>query len=612
MKGTRLRYLLERLVLIALLLSASTSLIAAPYITLGYEPRYKPGFKHFDYVNPNAPKAGELILNGDGNFDSFNSFALKGVKADGLGELIFESLMVQSSDEPYSLYAHIAEDVQVAEDKMSIVFRIDPDARFSDGSKVTPGDIKFTFDTIKEKGHPFYKFFWADIKSAEVISQNAIRFIFSKTYPELPLIAAQIPVFSRKWIGDKEFGKVSRELPIATGPYVIEKYRLGKDITYKRNPNYWAKDKNTARGMYNFDRVTYKYYKDETVRLEGLKAGEFHILHENYSKLWAREHTGPKYDSGEIIKAKFEHKNNAGIQGFYFNTRRKLFKDIRVRKAIALAYDFSWANKNLFYNQYVRCDSYFSNSEMAARELPTGLELKLLKKYKKQFPKYVPDKVFTEVWQPSRIHDQNSLREHLRKAKKLLDEAGWKVKDGVLQNSKGEKLEFEVLLAGKGFERILGAYAHNLKKLGIQINYRTVDVSLWVRRVRKFDFDMIVSGLGQSQLPGKELMNYWHSSVVNEEGSRNYAGVNNPVIDDLIEKIVYAPDKENRIAMARAIDRILLFGEYLVPNWYIAYHRVAYWDKFGIPKTMPLYYSPIPWAMSTWWFKTDNNKEETR
>lgn len=584
--------------------------VAAPSIGLGYTPKYPDDFKHFDYVNPDAPKGGELTLNGNGNFDSFNSFALKGIKAEGLSELVFESLMVQSADEPYSLYAHIAEDVKLAKDKMSIVFRIDPRARFSDGTKVQPADVKFTFDTIKEKGHPFYKFFWADIKKAIVISQNEVKFTFSREYPELALIASQIPVFSRKWVGDKDFGKVSRELPIATGPYVIEKYRLGKDITYKRNPNYWAKNKNTTRGMYNFDRVVYKYYKDETVRLEALKAGEFDFLHENYSKLWAREHTGVKYDSGEIKKVNFKHKNNQGIQGFYFNTRKKIFKDIRVRKAIALAYNFEWANRNLFYNQYVRCDSYFSNSDIATRELPQGLELSILKEYKKQYPKHVPNEVFDKVWQPSRIKDQETLREHLRRAKKLLDDAGWKVKDGVLQNDKGEKLEFEVLLNSKGFERILGAFAHNLKrKLGIQINYRTVDVSLWLRRVRKYDFDMIVSGLSQSQLPGKELMNYWHSSVINEEGARNYAGVNNPVIDDLIEKIVNTNSRKNRVAMAKAIDRILLYGEYLVPNWYIAHHRVSYWDRFNIPEKTPLYYRPTPWALQTWWLKTSKGAQ---
>ena len=593
-----------QLVASCILILPVSSVYAASSIGLGYTPKYPSNFKHFDYVNPKAKKGGEIILSGDGNFDSFNSFALKGVKAEGLSSLVFETLMIQSLDEPYSLYAHIAKDVQVADDKMSITFQIDPRARFSDGSKVKPSDIKYTFETIKEYGHPFYKFYWADIEKAKVISKDKISFSFSRTYPELPLIASQIPVFSKKWIGDKEFGKVSRELPIATGPYIIEKYRLGKDITYIRNPNYWAKYKNTTRGMYNFDRVTYKYYKDETVRLEALKAGEFDFVHENYSKLWAREHTGPKYDSGEIQKVNFQHKNNEGIQGFYFNTRKKIFKDIRVRKAIALAYNFDWANQNLFYNQYVRCDSYFSNSPIATRELPEGLELSLLQQYKKQFPEHVPDEVFTKVWQPSRITDQKSLREHLRQAKKLLDEAGWKVKDGVLQNAQGEKFEFEVLLNSKGFERILGAFAHNLRqKLGIQISYRTVDVSLWLRRVRKYEYDMIVAGVGQSPLPGKELMSYWHSSVIDEEGARNYAGVNNPVIDDLVEKIVTTNDRDMRVAMAKAIDRILLYGEYLVPNWYIAHHRVAYWDKFNFPVTKPLYYQPIPWALETWWLK---------
>lgn len=582
---------------------------AASSVALGYTPKYRSGFSHFQYVNPRAPKGGKLVLHGDGNFDSFNPYVLKGVTAIGLADTVFEPLMVSSLDEPYSLYGHLAEDIQIAEDNKSVTFRINPRARFSDGSLVTAQDVKFTFDTIKKKGHPFYRFLWADIKRAQVLGKRKIKFNFGRAYPELPLITAQIPVFSRKWVGDTPFEKLSRALPIGTGPYVIEKYRLGKEVVYKRNPDYWAGHKNTRRGMFNFEKIIYKYYKDETVRLEALKAGEFHFLHENYSKLWAREHVGPKYESVQIKKKLFVHQNNAGMQGFVFNTRKPIFKDRRVRKAIGLAYDFAWANRNLFYNQYVRADSYFSNSELAATGLPQGAELRLLKRYQRKYPEYVPQRIFTEVWLPSRIGDASSRRDHLKRAKDLLEQAGWSIRDGVLKNDKGQRMQFEVMLAGRGFERILDAYAHNLEKLGITIRYRTVDVSLYLRRARTFDFDMLVSSYPQGQLPGKELVNFWHSSTASQEGSRNYAGIKNPVVDALIQEIVNTSSRSHRVTAARALDRILLDGEYLVPNWYIAYFRIAYWDRFLYPKKQPLFYDPTSWAISTWWNKKTYRQE---
>lgn len=574
---------------------------AAPSVALGYTPKYRPGFSHFDYVNPRAPKGGTLVLHGDGNFDSFNPYVLKGVTVVGLSGTVFEPLMVSSLDEPYSLYGHLAEDIQIAGDKRSVIFRLNSAARFSDGSVVTAQDVKFTFDTIKKKGHPFYRFLWADIKRAQVLGKRTIKFSFDRVYPELPLITAQIPVFSKKWVGDTPFEKLSRTLPIGTGPYVVENYRLGKQVTYKRNPSYWARHKNTRRGMFNFDKIIYKYYKDETVRLEALKAGEFQLLHENYSKLWAREHVGPKYESAQIKKKLFAHQNNAGMQGFVFNTRKPIFKDRRVRKAIGLAYDFAWANRNLFYNQYVRCDSYFSNSELAATGLPKGAERRLLKRYQKKYPRHVPGRIFTEVWRPSQMGDAQSRRDHLKRAKMLLEQAGWFIRDGVLKNDNGRQMQFEVMLAGRGFERILDAYAHNLKKLGITIRYRTVDVSLYLRRARTFDFDMLVSSYPQGQLPGKELVNFWHSSTADQEGSRNYAGIRSPVIDGLIKDIVNTSSRSRRVTAARALDRILLHGEYLVPNWYIASFRVAYWDRFQYPKKQPLFYDPTSWAISTWW-----------
>ena len=576
------------------------TVFAASSVGLGYTPKYSKNFTHFDYVNPSAPKGGKLILPGFGNFDSFNPFILKGVAADGLGELIFESLMVQSEDEPYSLYAHIAEDISLAKNKLSVTFRINPKARFSDGSAILAGDVKFSFDIIKsKKGHPRYRFYWADIKQAKVIDDHTIRFDFARENPELHLIAAQIPVFSRKWVGKESFDKLSRVLPIGSGPYTIEKYNLSKDITFKRNPDYWAKDMPVRKGMFNFDQVVYKYYKDFTVMLEALKAGEFDFKLVSYSKKWARDYQGPQFDSKKIIKDELKHSNNAGMQGFVFNLRRPLFQDIRVRKALTLAFDFNWSNKKLFYEQYTRCDSYFSNSELASHGLPEGDELKLLNKYRDK----IPESVFTKVWSPPTTKNKGDLRNNMVEAKTLLEEAGWFVKDGKLQNKLGKVFEFDVLLAQKGFERILAPYAYNLKKLGIILHYRTVDVSLYIRRNRTFDFDMIVASFPQSQSPGNELYNILHSSSADQEGSRNLIGLKDEGIDKLIDEVVFAKSRKDLIVATRALDRVLLHGEYLIPNWYIAVHRIAYWDKFEYPKTLPLYFSAESWVLESWWDK---------
>ena len=572
--------------------------VAAPSIALGYTPKYPANFKHFDYVNPKAPKGGKLRLSGFGNFDSFNPFILKGVSVDGLGDLIFESLMVQSADEPYSLYGHIASDIKLAKNKLSVTFKINPLAKFSDGSPILAKDVKISFDTVKsKKGHPYYRFYWADIKEAIIINNRTIRFKFVRKNPELHLIAAQIPVFSHKWVKDKSFDKLSRTLPIGSGPYTIEKYSLGKNITYQRNPNYWAKDLPTSRGMYNFDKITYKYYKDATVMLEALKAGEYDFKSVYHSKQWARDYTGEKFDSKKIIKEELIHHNNEGMQGFVFNTRRPLFKDKRVRRALTLAFDFSWSNNMLFYNQYTRCDSYFSNSELASSGLPNGKELALLNRYRKD----LPDEVFNKEWKPPSTNTKGDLRKNLIKAAALLKDAGWYIKEGVLQNKDGLRFEFNVLLAQKGFERILAPFSYNLRKLGIVLHYRTVDVSLYSRRARTFDFDLMVASYPQKQSPGNELYNLWHSSSADEEGSRNLIGIKNKVVDKLIAHVVFANNRKEMIVAVKALDRVLLHEEYLIPNWYIAVHRIAYWDKFAYPKKLPLYFSAESWMLSNWW-----------
>jgi len=584
---------------IAILLLSGNA-VASPSEAKGYQPKYPPGFSHFSYVNPDAPKGGELTLFGFGHWDSFNPYLLRGVPVDGLSGLVFEPLMVQSLDEPYSLYAHIASDIELAPDHLSVTFTIDPKARFSNGREVTAGDVKYSFDTLKsDKAHPYYRFYWADITRAQVLSKKRVRFYFARVNPELHLIIAQMPVFAPEWAGDTPFDKLSKNLPIGTGPYQVRKYEFSKFITYERRKDYWAKGKNTARGMYNFDKITIKYYKDLGVQLEALKAGEVQFVLENNSKSWARDYNGQKFDDGRIIKSNLVHHNNAGMQGFVFNTRRELFKDVRVRRALTLAFDFAWSNKNLFYNQYVRCDSYFSNSDMASHGLPTGGELRILNRYRKQ----LPAGIFTQAWAPPSTDHPGELRRNLIKARDLLAEAGWTVKNGVLTNKEGKVFEFNFLLAQKGFERILAPYAHNLRKLGIIMHYRTVDVSLYVKRQRTYDFDMMVTSYGQSQSPGNELFNYWSSRAAEQEGTQNLPGIHDPVVDALINDVVYAPTRKDLVAAARALDRVLLWGEYLVPNWYINTHRVAYWNIFGYPKTLPLYYDATTWAMTSWWQK---------
>ena len=592
--------MVKLIVLLSFLLFPQILTFASPSLGLGYTPKYSSHFKHFDYVNPNAPKGGKIILPGFGNFDSFNPFILKGVAVEGLTDLVFETLMVQSKDEPYSLYGHIASDIYPAKNKLSVTFKLNPLARFSDGSPVLAKDVKLSFDTIKsDKGHPQYRFYWADIKQAVIINDRTIRFDFVKVNPELHLIAAQIPVFSHKWIKGESFDKLSRKLPIGSGPYIIKNYTLGKDITYQRNPDYWAKNLATRKGMFNFDTVIYKYYKDSTVMLEALKAGEFDFKLVNHSKQWARDYVGEKFDTKQIIKEEIKHHNNAGMQGFVFNTRRTLFKDKRVRRALSLAFDFNWSNKMLFYNQYTRCDSYFSNSELASKGLPQGKELELLNHYRNE----LPAEVFNKVWSPPSTKKKGDLRKNLIKAAALLKQAGWFVKEGVLQNKNGRRFEFDVLLAQKGFERILAPFAYNLRKLGIKLNYRTVDVSLYIRRSRTFDFDLMVASYPQSQSPGNELYNLWHSSSAEQEGSRNLMGVKNKVVDKLIDKIVFAKNREELVIAARALDRVMLHEDYLIPNWYIAVHRISYWDKFSYPEILPLYFSAENWVLSTWWQK---------
>jgi microcin C transport system substrate-binding protein len=592
--------LLRRLAAVLLLAALATPSQAAPALALGYTPAYPPGFTHFNYVNPDAPKGGELLMSAFGSFDSLNPFLLKGLSAAGLGVLVFESLLEKSLDEPFSMYGLLAEDVSLADDGLSVTFRLRPQARFSDGTPVTAQDVKFSFDTLRSAvAHPMYRFYWADVERAEVLDARTVRFVFKRTNPELHLILGEMPVLSEKWVAGRAFDQLARVAPVGSGPYLVESFDWGKQVRYRRNPDYWAQALPVRRGMFNFDRITFKYYKDRTVSLEAFKAGEFEFFYENHSKRWARDHEGPRYVSGEIIKTTIPHHNNAGMQGVVFNTRRALFQDRRVREALGLAMDFEWSNRNLFYGQYTRCDSYFSNSELAARGLPQGEELALLEPYRDQ----VPPEVFTREFKPPVAGDAAKLRANLIRAKHLLEEAGWRVRDGVLVNAEGRPFRFEILLGQKGFERVMAPYVYNLRKLGIQADYRTIDAALYQRRVDTFDFDAVIEVFGQSQSPGNELFNMFHSASRDREGSNNAMGVQDPVVDALVEKIVYAKDRKSLVTAAHALDRVLLWSHYLVPNWYIGEHRIAYWDRFGRPSVLPLYFEAEPWVLKTWWHK---------
>jgi microcin C transport system substrate-binding protein len=412
-------------------------------------------------------------------------------------------------------------------------------------------------------------------------------------------VIGEMSIFSEKWLNNKAFNKTLLDKPITSGPFLIESFQPGKTISYIKNPNYWGKDLNVRKGMFNFERIKYKYFKDLTVALEGFKAGSFDFILENNSKRWARDYVGPNFSNGKIKKESLKHSNNAGMQGFIINSRKEKFKNPLTREALALAFDFEWSNKNLFYNQYTRCDSFFSNSEMAAKGKPTGLELSYLEKYKGS----MPEGVFSEPPIPASTLRPNSLRKNLRKATQLLKKAGWKIKNGFLVNTKGAPLKFDVLLAQKGFERILAPFVGNLKKLGIQANYRTIDTSLYQKKIEAYDFDMVVMSYGQSQSPGNELKNYFSSDAAKKNGSLILAGVSDKVVDSLIDDIIYAGDREHLVAASKALDRVLLAGHYLIPNWYINKHRVAYKNTLARPETLPLYFSVTSYMLKTWWLK---------
>ena len=565
--------------------------------------KYPPDFKQFDYVSSKAIKGGRLTLHDLGSFDKINPFTLKGSPAYRIEDLVFESLGVSSLDEPFSLYGLIAKDIAVAEDHKSVVFTLDENARFSDGTPVEAEDVAYTIDTLTGSlVHPFYNSYYSDIAGYTILGKYKIRVDFKRVNREMHLIVAQMKIMPQKehtqFFAEDQQLTDKKSFPVGSGPYVVSEIIPGKSIAYKRNPDYWAKNHPVRVGMFNFDEIIVKYYKDPVVALEAFKAGEFDFISINIAKQWARDLTGKKIKDGRLVKKTFPHKNIAGMQGFTMNTRRPLFKDVRVRKALGFALNFEWINEALFHSQYTRNNSYFSNSLLAATGLPEGLELEYLLPYKS----ILPPEVFTEELASPTVLADNDLRRNLLQAKELLSEAGWNVKNGVLQDADGQVFTFDFLLSSQAFERVLAIFANNLRRLGIVVHYRTIDPALYVSRVKSFDYDMIVTSFGQSQSPGNEQMSYWHSSSVHNEGSRNYAGVDSSAVDALVGKIIYATNREELSAACKALDRVLWFGYYTIPNWYLPVHRLSYTNEFEQPQKLPLYYEPFQ-ALMTWWKK---------
>ncbi|TCK08859.1 extracellular solute-binding protein [Marinobacterium mangrovicola] len=575
--------------------AADESLEPREGIAMHGDLKYAPGFTHFDYVNPDAPKGGSMRHSALGTFDSFNPFIIKGTAADGIG-MLYDTLTTKSDDEPFSEYGLLAKAIYLPEDRRWIEFELNENARFSDGEPVQADDVAYTFDLLREQGTPFYRAYYAGISAVKVISDTRVRFEFGETENrELPLIVGQVPILPKHYWEGRDFTKPGLDVPVGSGPYVIDSFDASRSITYRRNPDYWGKSLPVNRGRYNFDNISYDYYRDGTVALEAFKAGEYDFRQENASKAWATGYTGAPFDDGRIIKKTLPNQNPAGMQAFVMNTRRPLFEDSRVREALAYAFDFEWTNENLFYSAYKRSDSYFSNSEMAASELPTPEELEILEPIRDQ----VPPEVFTKVYHAPTTKGDGRIRGQLRTALRLLNEAGWTLKDGTLTNAEGQPYRFEILLVQKEFERVVAPFIRNLERMGINVDIRIVDVSQYINRIRQFDFDMIVGSFGQSTSPGNEQREYWHSSMADQPGSRNTIGIKNPAVDYLVEQIIQAPDREQLVLRARALDRVLQWNHYVIPQYHIAAYRIAYWDKYGMPEKNP----PYALGLDTWWAK---------
>ncbi len=550
-------------------------------IAMHGEPKYGLNFRHFDYVNPHAPKGGVLRTAARGTFDSFNVYIAIG---NPVGTGSTETLLTSSDDEPFTEYGLIAESMEVPEDRSWVIFNLRPEARWHDGMPITAEDVAWSFKTITTKGHPQFRHYYSSVDGVQIIGELRVKFTFSETENrELPLIVGQLPILPKHYWEGRNFEKTTLEPPLGSGPYRVKNFEPGRYIVLERVEDYWGVDLPVNRGLNNFDIMRTDFYRDDTAIRLALKAGDIDVREENQAKAWAADYDVPAVEKGWLKKELIKHQLSTGMQGFVMNTRRVQFSDPKVRKALSYAFDFEWTNKQLFYGQYERTESYFSNSELASTGRPEGEELEILNRYRDR----LSPEVFTKPYRAPKTDGSGRSRQNLKIARELLAEAGWKVRDLKLMHEQtGEHMSFEILLVSPAFERIVIPFTENLKRLGVEARVRLVDQSQYLNRIRAQDFDMIVGGWGQSASPGNEQRSYWGSYAADQPGSRNYAGIKDPVIDELIELVIQAPDRESLVIRTRALDRVLLSGYYVIPNWHIQGDRILYWEKFSRPNIL--------------------------
>lgn len=598
---------------LALLSAAALPAGAAAALGMGYTPKYPANFAHFDYVNPNAPKGGELVLSASGGFDKLNPFTLRGIPPAGMGfsngfvfaeyGLLFDSLTTPSEDEPFSTYGLLAEDVALADDGLSVVFRLHPKARFSDGSPVLAADVKHSFDTLmSQQASPTFRAYWSGVKQAVVTGERSIRFDFKQRNAELHMILGQLPVFSRAWGQGKPFDQVVTQAPIASGPYAVERAEFGRSVSYRRRADYWAAELPVRRGMFNFDRVRYEYFKDRLGEEESLKVGALDALEEASISAWIRRYRGDRFASGELIKEEIAHRRFTGMQALVFNLRQPRFADMRVRQAFALAFDFDWMNQRLFYGRRLRTQSYFQNSDdLMAQPVMSAQERELLQRLR-QRERYI---AMTQGGLPRPSATGNApdrLRGQLLQAARLLNDAGWHYRDGALRDAAGEPFVVELDISSRASEAVLAGYARNLAKLGIELRLRLRDPSLIKARYDAFEFDVAVDLLAGSSSPGNELFDDLGSAAAAQKGSRNLAGISDPVIDELIEWIVGSHDRTALAAAARLLDRFLLHQHYGVPMYYDSRYYVARKAWLQHPDAaLPQRMLARSWLLTMWW-----------
>ncbi len=580
---------------------ADTTVRTVNALALLGEPKYGPDFKYFDWVNPNAPKGGEVHLGVVGSFDTFNPFSFKGVAAAGVGAL-FETLMVPNPNEPDTEYGLLAESVELPADKSWVAFNLRPEARFQDGTPVTAEDVVFTFNILRTKGDPQYAIYYADVTKAEAVDKLKVKFTFKDNKNrELSQILGQLPVLPKHYWDGKDFEATTLTPPLGSGPYKIEAFESPRYITYRRDPNYWGWKVPVKIGRDNYDVIRYDYYKDPGVAHIAFMAGAFDYTIESSAKVWATGYEGAAKAGGRLIQAMIPDHSPASMQCFAFNIRRDIFKNRKVREALGYAFDFEWSNKTLFYGQYFRTRSFFDNSELASRGLPSPEELKVLEPLRGK----IPDEVFTKEFTLPMTDGSGNNRANLRQADALLNEAGWIIKDGKRVNKDtGTPLTFEILLDNPLFERLALPFSQSLKRLGIETTVRTVDDTQYQARLQKFDFDMIVHGFGESLSPGNEQRFYWGSAAADTPNSPNVIGIKDPAIDSLIDQIINVQDRDQLVVLTHALDRVLLWNHFVIPQFHLSAARVAYWNRFGMPPTPPLY-SP---GIDAWWVDPDKDK----